>query len=217
MSSKGIVAIKDETICMKCLKKKATHTYYISYRGYGSLFDMMETKFQCCDDCNKPEYDEWFNEKEVMDDYIETYQHEDEILNLIHGLPLESQELFENRFDDKAYKMDPQDWIDFELDELPHEKCKEYYLHSPKDVEAYNTKFTTCEHVVNVVWDDNSKNSRCPFGAYGDYNQKVDECGNICDECTDCEFYKRRGNSIEEIKSKDYPRWELKKKYELQN
>ena len=29
MNSKGIVAIKDETICMKCLKNKANHTYYI--------------------------------------------------------------------------------------------------------------------------------------------------------------------------------------------
>lgn len=27
MNSKGIVAIKDETICMKCLKNKATHIY----------------------------------------------------------------------------------------------------------------------------------------------------------------------------------------------
>ena len=45
MNSKGIVAIKDETICMKCLKNKATHTYYITYRGYGSSFDDMDTKF----------------------------------------------------------------------------------------------------------------------------------------------------------------------------
>ena len=49
MNSKGIVALTDTDICMKCLKKKATHTYRIYGRGYGSSFDMSDTKFQCCD------------------------------------------------------------------------------------------------------------------------------------------------------------------------
>ena len=79
MNSKGIVALTDTDICMKCLKKKATHTYRIYGRGYGSSFDMSNTKFQCCDDCDSPEYEEWFNEQEVMDDYVETYQHEEKI------------------------------------------------------------------------------------------------------------------------------------------
>ena len=60
MNSKGIVALKDTSVCMKCLKKKATHTYTIYGRGYGSSFDMSDTKFQCCDDCDSPEYEEWF-------------------------------------------------------------------------------------------------------------------------------------------------------------
>lgn len=207
MNSKGIVAIKDETICMKCLKNKATHAYYITYRGYGSSFDDMDTKFQCCDECDRPEYDEWFNEKEVMDGYVETYQHEDKIWDLIRSLPLESQELFENRFDNRGWQMDSQDWIDYELDELPHEKCKEYGLYSPKDIEAYNSKFTTCEYVANVVWDDNSKGSWCPFDASGDYGQKIDECGNLSDECTDCRFYKKRVTPIKEIKGEDLGQW----------
>ena len=45
MNSKGIVALTDTDICMKCLKKKATHTYRIYGRGYGSSFDMSDTKF----------------------------------------------------------------------------------------------------------------------------------------------------------------------------
>lgn len=215
MNSKGIVAVKDETICMKCLKKKATHTYYIRYRGYGSLFDDVNTKFQCCDDCDKPEYDEWFNEKEVMHGYVETYQHEDEIFNFIYNLPLESQELFENRFDYMAYKMDSQDWIDFKLNELPHERCKEYELYSPKDREAYITKFTTYEYVMNVTYDDNSKASWCPFGANGDYNQKINECEDICDECTDCKLYKKRELPIKEIKGEDLHEWQLYMKVKL--
>ena len=208
MNSKGIVAIKDETICMKCLKNKATHTYYITYRGYGSSFDDMDTKFQCCDECDRPEYDEWFNEKEVMDDYVETYQYEDKIWDLIRSLPLESQELFENKFDNRGWQMDSQDWIDYELDELPHEKCKEYGLYSSKDIEAYNSKFTTCEYVANVTWDDNSKSSWCPFGASGNYDQKIDECGNLSDKCTDCRFYKKRETPIKEIKGEDLGQWE---------
>ena len=192
MNSKGIVALTDTDICMKCLKKKATHTYRIYGRGYGSSFDMSDTKFQCCDDCDKPEYEEWFNETEVMDGYIETYQHEGKILDLIKNLPLEGQELFENRFDSDGWHMEAQDWIDYQLDELPHEKCKEYYMYSPKDIESYNSKYPTCEHVVNVVWDDDSKDSRCPFGAYGEYGQTVDDRGNLCGQCTDCIYYKKR-------------------------
>ena len=208
MNSKGIVAIEDTDICMKCLKKKATHTYRIYGRGYGSSFDMSNTKFQCCDDCDKPEYEEWFNEQKVMDDYVETYQHEEKIWDLVKSLPLESQELFENRFDSDGWHMDAQDWIDYQLDELPHEKCKEYCMYSPKDIEAYETKFTTCEYVTNVTWSDGSQGSWCPFGANGDYGQKVDNCGNLSDECTDCQYYKKRENPIKEIKGDDLNDWE---------
>ena len=69
MNSKGIVALKDTSVCMKCLKKKATHTYTIYGRGYGSSFDMSDTKFQCCDDCDKPEYeDNMFPDLKTTDD-----------------------------------------------------------------------------------------------------------------------------------------------------
>lgn len=208
MNSKRIIALKDTGVCMKCLKNKATHIYTIYGRGYGSSFDMCNTKFQCCDECDNLQYADWFNEKELMDGYVETYQHEEKIWDLIKSLPLESRELFENTFDSgDGWRMEPQDWIDFELGELTHEKCKEYNLYSPKDIEAYETKFTTCEHVINVVWNDNSKGAWCPFGVHGDYGQKVDECGNLSDECTDCKYYKCRENPIKEIKGEDLSEW----------
>lgn len=217
MNSKGIKAIEDVNICMKCLKNKATHTYTIYGRGYGSSFDMSDTKFQCCDECNRPEYYEWFNETEVMDGYVETYQNEDNILELIKSLPLESQELFENRFDvgSDGWRMESQDWIDYQLNELPHERCKEYGLYSPKDIEAYYTKFTNCEHVANIIWNDNSRASWCPFGASGDYGQKIDECGNLSDECTDCKYYKLREIKIKEVKGEDLNEWEVYMKARL--
>ena len=207
MNSKGIMALKDTSVCMKCLKRKATRIYTIYGRGYGSFFDMVETKFQCCDECDKPEYEEWFNETESMDGYVETYQHEENILNLINSLPLVSKELFDNRFDGGGWHMEAQDWIDYQLDELPHEKCREYGYYSPRDIEAYKNKFTTCEHVTNVVFDDDSKGSWCPFGANGDYGQKVDKCGNISDKCTDCKYYKLRENPIKEIKGEKLRDW----------
>ena len=208
MNSKGIIAIADKSICMKCLKSEATNTYTIYGRGYGSSFDSMDTKFQCCDECDNPEYKEWFNETETMDGYVETYEHEEKIWDLISSLPLESRELFENSFDSHAWQMEPQDWIDYSLDELPHEKCKEYALYSPKDIEAYKTRFTTCEHVVNVTWDDNSNGSWCPFGVNGSYGQKIDEHDNVHDECTDCKYYKLRESAIKEIDGEDLREWE---------
>lgn len=200
MNSKGIVALKDTSVCMKCLKNKATHIYLIYGRGYDSLFDGMNTKIQCCDECNRPEYKEWFSKLE----------YEDKIWDLINSLPLESQELFQNRFEiGNGWYMESQDWIDYQLGELPHEKCKEYCLYSPKDIEAYNTKFTTCEYVANVIWNDKSKGSWCPFGAYGAYGQKVDECGNLSNECTDCRYYQSRENPIKEIKGEDLHEWKV--------
>lgn len=209
MNTKGIVAIEDKNICMKCLKNKATHTYHIYGRGYGSAFDMSNTKFQCCEDCNDPEYENWFSETPIIDECAEVYQHEDKILDLIKSLPLESRELFENTFDTgDGWGMDAQDWIDYQLDELPHDKCKEYCMYSPKDIEAYENKFTTCENVINVIWGDDSKGSWCPFGAHGDYGQKVDGCGNLSDECTECTYYKNRENPIKDIKGEDLDDWQ---------
>ena len=208
MNSKNIKAVEDECLCMKCLKNKTTHIYPVSYRGYGSIYDMTDTKFQCCDECDRPEYKEWFFETPTVNEneYAENYKYEDNIYELIKSLPLESQELFENRFDRiNDIFMEPQDWIDYELDELPHEKCKEYDLYSPEVKAAYREKFSTCEQVVNVVYNDDSKGSRCPFGAFGDYDQKTSI--NIWEECYGCQYYKKREYPIVTINGDDFSDW----------
>lgn len=226
MNSKNIKAVEDECLCMKCLKNKATHIYPVSYRGYGSIYDMTDTRFQCCDECDRPEYKEWFFETPTVNEneYVENYKYEDNIYELIKSLPLESQELFENRFDrTNDYPMEPQDWIDYELDELPYEECKEYDLYSPEEKAAYRENFPTCEYVVNVIYNDGSKNSICPFGAYGEYNQNLSN--NISTMCYRCHCYKKRKSPIKKIERNDLKDWcdymsvkiqkeSLKKKFE---
>ena len=215
MNSKGIVAIKDTSVCMKCLKNKATHTYTIYGRGYGSSFDMSDTKFQCCDDCDKPEYEEWFNETEVMDDYVETYQHEEKILDLIKNLPLEGQELFENRFDSDGYHMDAQDWIDYQLGILSHKKCKKYGMHSFDEQRAYEERFPTCQHPIEIDYRD-SIGCHCPFGAFGKSEDGVVFAeDDMLNDCYGCEYYKKRTVPIIRIKSEDEADYNLYVEYQL--
>jgi len=121
MNSKNIKPITDHNLCMKCLKEKATQSYHIWGRGYGSEFDGYDTHFQCCDKCDSDDYLKWFGEQASPtddDDYIsiiecEDYQHEYKILELIHNLPLESQELFYNTFNkNRTQDLTSQEWID---------------------------------------------------------------------------------------------------------
>lgn len=188
---------------MKCLKKKATHTYTIYGRGYGSIFDNFNSHFHLCDDCAKEEYQEWTDEHGEWDDDNfcgEQYQYEENISNLINSFPLEGQELFYNRFADGAcadYNMESQDWIDYKLNELSYEKCKQYEILSPQEITAYEERFPNCECVCIEKYSDGSQGSHCPYGAFGDENGNVGS--NIADECYMCDCYKPREGDIQII------------------
>lgn len=208
MNSKGIIAIKNEKICMKCLNKNSTHTYEIYGRGYGSIYDSFDTKFQLCDECADNKYDIWVDEIVELDkdEYIEKYEYEDNIDKLIKSFPLESQELFYNRFSDgscASYYMNPQDWIDYQLDELSHEKCKEYGLYSSQEIKAYEERFPNCEYVQIKKYKDGSQSSKCQYGAFGDKYGNTDV--NISSECYMCDHYKPRKGDIKIVhKTKEY-------------
>lgn len=210
MNSKNIVALKDTEICMKCLKKKATHTYKIQCRGYGSRFDNFNSYFQLCDDCHDDKYDTWVNEfssgYDENGEFIgEEYEHEEEIAKFIESLPLESQELFENRFLYGAcanYNMDSQDWIDFKLDELPHEKCKEYGFYSPQEKLAYSERFPKCANVKLKIYRDGSGCCECDRGVFGNKDGTAyDYCQS--DKCYMCASYSPRNGDIEVVKEVD--------------
>lgn len=195
-----------EHLCFNCLKEfDNINTYTIGYRGYGSSFDSTNTKLQLCDECAKRVQDIWFNEQPIMedDDCYENYKYEKDISDFIKLLPIQGRELFENTCasDACSYPMEAQDWIDYELGILPHEKCKEYGMYSPQERQAYKDRFPTCNRVYKEVYDDGSSGCWCPFGASGDSDGS---CGiNISDECYLCSNYEIKKDKMKIINVKD--------------
>lgn len=204
MNSKGITALSDTCICMKCLKKKGLHSYYIRGRGYGSMFDGQDCVLNLCADCDNDSIRVAVDEVPEKTELGERYIHESEILDYVNSLPVEGRELFENRFSE-VFHMEPQDWIDYELDELSDEKCHNYDLYSPKDISAYNERFPVCMHVANVLWDDGSRGAWCPFGAHGDYGPEVHS---VSTECAKCRYFGRREGNTPEISGSDLDDWQ---------
>ena len=199
MNSKGIIALTDTTVCMQCLKKKATHTYSIYGRGYGSDYDNFNSKFQLCDDCAKDEYKTWTDEECHWEGEMfcgEVYKYEGNISALLKSFPLEAKELFYNRFATgaNADTMKPQDWIDFQVGELSYKKCKEYCLISPQEERAYKERFPNCACVTVKKYKDGSQGSKCPYGAFGDEIGNADS--NTSCKCYMCSYYKPREGDI---------------------
>lgn len=215
MNSKGIVTIPQEKvghICFNCLTETDDlHKISIPAMGYGSSFDNLSIEVHLCEKCyqeSNPEIWSMETTSEDDDEFGEEYVHENEMLEYINNLPLESKQLAWNYFADGAcadYNMESQDWIDFQLNELPHEKCKEYGYYSPQEKQAYRERFPTCEYPVHITHEDGSHGCHCrvnTYTAFGEYGQTCDEY-NISNECYECEYYKKRNTPIKEIKSID--------------
>lgn len=203
MNSKGIVAIKDiKNLCYKCLKRKdRVHEIHIEERGYVSYFDDFSTNLQLCDECyNKSIKDKPIWSMEALDEddrYDNSYLYDNEMSSYLHNLPLESRELVFNRNLNGYSNMNPQDYIDYELDELSHKKCKQYGMYSPEEKAAYKERFPNCECVKIKKYSDSSQGSRCPYGAFGDKDGNVGL--NIADECYMCTHYKPKRGEVEII------------------
>jgi len=197
-----------EKLCYCCdtlqESEKDIHIHKISNydRGYGSNFDGSNIEIQMCSKCDKDEYEAYFNEMPRIKNngYYEEYQYEEEIADLINSFIFENQEYVWNHED--GYTMDRQDWLDMKNNILPHEKYKHYNLYSPWEEKAYEERFPTCQHPVNVIYDDNSKGCYCPFGSSGNYNQGVDD--NISSECYECKYHTNRTTPIKDIEDNDF-------------
>lgn len=199
-----------ENVCFNCLKETNVTKIEISEIGYGSYFDGFSTRINLCNDCIKLTNSEWWKLEVLSNDLYSEYKYEKEIIEFINKLPIEGRELFYNRFSYgwDSYKWDPQDYIDYELGILSHEKSKKYGVYSSQEIKAYKEKFPICQHPVNVIYKDGSKGCRCPFGAYGEYGQKCNEY-NISDECYKCEYFSERITPIRDIKRDDWEDYEI--------
>lgn len=221
-----------EGLCWKCLQSfdnSKIHNIHIHSLGYGSGFDSCSAELQLCNDCISQTNQEWWKLNKKKCDFswdnndFYKYEYEDEIFDYFKNLPIQGRELVYNTYSGDGYTIDAQDWIDYELGILPHEKCKEYGFYSPQEIKAYNDRFPTCEYVTNRVWNDKSKASYCPFNASGDYGQQC-SC-NISTECYECKYYKKRITEIKDMLNKDFDDYmeymrlkireeELKKRFE---
>lgn len=243
--TKRVKAIHNsDCLCYKCLQRKdKVHKIDIGGSGYGSSFDNFSTSLQLCDDCykestkDKPIWnmktvygemhfsfgesknDEYYKDRIVNEPIDQRYEYDDEMSEYLHNLPLESRELVYNRNAHGACadcNMDAQDWIDFELGMLPHEKCKEYGCYSPDEERAYEERFPTCQHPVEVIYDDGSHGCHCPFGAFGKCEDGIVSVNmNIWTKCYGCNYYKQRTVPVMRINSDDEADYNLYLEYQL--
>ena len=191
--------INPDQVCFKCLKEfddESLHKIVIPDMGYGSIFDAWSTKVHLCNSCIKETNQEWWKLKVINEyEYHESYEYEDEILDFIETLPIEGKELFYNRYSTDSYLMESQDWIDYELGLLSHEKCQEYGRYSPQEERAYQERFPICNHVKFIKYPDGSKGCRCDFGAFGNEDGTV-KGHQTQSKCYDCTHFELREGKI---------------------
>lgn len=222
-----VLAIKDHKgLCWKCLQNKPQiHNIKISSMGYGSGFDGWSTEIHLCEECYKESIKDnpelWSMEERhdlYGEGYGEDYKYEDEMFEYIKALPLQGKQFVYNEFPygwNASNTMNPQDWIDYALDILPHEECKKYMLYSPDEKKAYRERFTTCQFPVNRIYSDGSKGCWCPFNANGSYGQEVGL--NISDKCYQCQYYTKRTTPIKDISNEEFEGYKIDVKFMIRH
>lgn len=205
-----------DNVCFQCLKEfteKDLHKIIIPEMGWGSSFDGWLTRINLCKTCANVHTDpRWWQLEEVegkSDIAGSWYKYEDEIFDFVSTLSIESQELFWNHYSTDSYTMNSQDWIDYQLGFLSHEKCKEYGMYSPEERQAYQEKFPICNKVRIVAYEDGSKGSRCSFKAFGNRDGTADKY-NISSKCYECLVFEPREGEIEIYSKEDMEIFELK-------
>lgn len=204
-----ILAISNpDKTCCRCLGEfDNLKKIHIGALGYGSGFDNNSTQINLCDDCIKYTNKDWWKLKTKVafshGEYdFECYEYEDEIFNFVKSLPLAGQELFWNRYSTDNYTLDSQDWIDYELDILPHEKCKEYGMYSPQERRAYQERFPICGCVQFIIYNDGSQGCHCPFGAFGNKDGTA-EGHQTQSKCYECDKFELRQGEIMTVELKE--------------
>lgn len=183
--------------CMMCLSEGKINQIVIGDLGWGSGFDGWSTKINLCSRCYKETNPEWWKLNIKRKGYCEEYEFENEIFQYIRSAPLEGQELFWNRYEHgDHFPMKSQDWIDYELEILSHDKCKEYGMYSREEHKAYKDRFPTCGRVVKKVYHNGSASCWCHLNANGNADGS---CGQTSIKCYRCTDYIPRKDTMEII------------------
>jgi len=222
-SNKHLAIQYPENTCFNCLQEKQVHKIHIPALGYNSNFFNFSSRVNLCDTCLR-EYTnlEWWKLQIVEDNmhdkdcwYSLRYKYEKEILDFVNQMPIEGRELFYARYGNGANAdlMSGQDWIDYVLDILPHEKCKLYGCFSPDEIKSYDKRFPICDKVKKVIYENEDENKnyiilklRCPFGVDGTQTQS---------QCYKCKLFVERNGEIEIIDKEDFEFYKLHTKLRL--
>jgi len=228
------ITINDpESTCFNCLKEyQQLHTIHIPALNHNSKFENFSSRLYLCPICYNLTNPIWWN-LEIIKSYTEhnmmqlNYKYESEILDFIDQMPLAGQELFYARFGKglNCGSMKGQDWIDYGLGKLSNKKCKEYGYFSFEERKAYYERFHVCDKVRIVVYEDdenskddnnNHKESRCPFGAFGN-EDGTSEGYKPHHQCYECKVFEVRDSKseIEVMNKEDFEIYELENELAL--
>ena len=217
------IAIENpDSICFNCLNQfPQLHEILIPTLNHNSKFTNFSTRLQLCNNCLSLTNPNWWK-LEIIKSYSEdnmmqlNYKYENEILDFINQMPLSGQELFYARFGSGVHSdlMRGQDWIDYALDKLPHEKCKKYGYYSPEERKAYKERFHICDKIKIVIYEDEDRDLRCPFGAYGNINGTY-EGDHMHHQCYECKMFESRDGEIEVMNIDDFEIYELENELAL--
>jgi len=209
-----------ENTCFNCLQLSLQiYEILIPALNHNSKFTNFSTILQLCNNCFKLTNPEWWK-LEIIKTYSENnmmqlrYKYEKEILDFVNQMPIEGRELFYARFGNgaNADHMSGQDWIDYVLDILPHEKCKLYGCFSPDEIKSYQKRFPICDKVKKVIYENeefkeyNIFKLRCPFGVDDNQTQS---------QCYECKLFVERNGEIEIMDKEDFEFYELHTKLRL--
>lgn len=156
---KILALVNHEGLCWKCLQSRDCsdiNVIKINGLGYGGQFTD-DCELHLCDHClkestkNNPEL--WNMETVQLDKYTQEYLYDEAMNSYINQLPIQGRQFVRNEFDPTANpQMEPQDWIDYELDILPREKRMEYGLSLPEETNVDgNFDFEYMEYMVYKI------------------------------------------------------------------
>jgi hypothetical protein len=144
------------------IKSDEWHDINLGRAGYGSSLDGCEVNFTICDDC--------------LTEYIKSFT-------------LEGQEKVFNSGSNEY--MSKEDWIAYHKGEMTDEEIELLDICSPRQIKAYEERFPICDKVNKIIYDDDSKNCHCKFGAFGNDDGST-EGHQPYDDCFECDMFNPR-------------------------